>query len=208
MITILIAILILLTATIIFRLNARRVGSNNFKELSFIVLLISTIYFLLLIVGTFFGGESTPIWITTTNHLDKKIKVYIVTVYDHPVYDGISRFVDEGRNINVGDSSTIIIEYDGAIEFWTVGLDDLNKIVFFNITDSHSISKYKFNIDRSYIADNYKATLAKSDIQIYNKEELTKNTLITFDIILTLLLLVEILSSKPKNNNLTDNNKQ
>jgi hypothetical protein len=208
MITILIVILVLVTSTIILRLKSRRFGSNKFKELAFVVLLISTFYFLLLLITKFIGPESTPVWVTTTNHLDKKITVYNMTIYDHPVYDNKSRFVYKGTSLNAGDSSTTIIEYDSAIEFWTVAFDDLNKIVFFNSTNSHSISEYKFNIDKSYIADNSKATLANIDIQIYNKDKLTKDILIIVDIILTLILLIEILSSKPKFNNLADNIKQ
>jgi len=208
MITILIAILLLVTATFICRLTARRIGSTNFKQLAFVVLLVSTISLLLLVVGSFIGAESTPVWVTTTNRLDEKIKIYTITVYDHPVYDDISRFVYKGGSLNVGDSSTTIIEYDGAIEFWTVGLDDLNKIVFFNSTNSHSISEYKFNIDKVYIADHSKVKLAINDIENYSKDKLIKNILIGLNILLTLTLLLEILTSKPKFNNLADNNKQ
>jgi hypothetical protein len=196
MITILIAILLLVTATFICRLMARRIGCTNFKQLAFVVLLVSTIYLLLLVVGSSIGAESTPVWVTTINRLDQKIKIYTITVYDHPVYDDLSRFVYKGGSLNVGDSSTTIIEYYGAIEFWTVGLDDLDKVVFFDTTNSHSISKYKFNIDEGYITDQSKVQLAINDIIIYSKDKLTKDILIGFNILLTLLLLIEILTSR------------
>ena len=198
MITILIALLISLVLALFFRLKARRVGSNEFKQLGFVVFSISTIYFICGLLFTFIGAESTPIWVTSTNNLNKKIKVYNITVYDHPVYDNISRFVYRGKTLNVGESSTIIIEYDGAVEFWTVGLDDLNKIVFFNVTNSHSESSYKFIIDNDYIDDLSKVKLAIDDIKSYNKNRLTKDILSGFDILLTLILLIEILTSKTK----------
>lgn len=197
MITILITILIILIATIFGRLKERRVGSKDLKRVVFFVISISTIYFLLLFIATNIGGESTPVWVTATNHLDKKIKVYIITVYDHPVYDDISRFVYKGGTLNIGDSSTTIIEYDGAKEFWTVVLDDLDKVVFFETTKVDSIEKYNFNIDKGLIADQSKLLLAKADIIVYNKDRLIKDILIWLDIMLTIVLLIEILTSKP-----------
>jgi len=205
---VLIALLFSLTLTVFLRLKARRIGSNKFKQTSLIVLLISIIYFLLVILATFIGAESTPVWVTTTNHLDKKLTPYNIVIYDHPIYNDLSRFVYRGRALDVWDSSTTRIEYDGAIEFWTIALDDFNNIVFFDITNSHSDNEFDFKIDKSYIKDQYKVTLASSDIKIYNTDKLTNDILITIDIILIIILLIEILTSKQKFNNSLDNTEQ
>ena len=92
------------------------------------------------------------------------------------------------------------------MEFWTVGLDEFDKIVFFDTTSSHSIDEYNFTIDKGYIADQYKAGLANSDIKIYNKDKLTKDIMITIDVILILVLILEILTSRTKINKLVYNN--
>jgi hypothetical protein len=205
---ILFAFLITLILILIFRLKSRRIGSNQFRQIGIIVLCVSFFYFVLVFISPFLGLESTPVRITTTNNLDEKIKVYNITVYDHPVYGNMNRFVYKGKNINVGGTSTTMIEYDGADEFWTIGLDESGKVVFLKITNSHSISEYKFNIDKIRIDDQLKANLANADIQIFNKNKLTEDILITINIFLILLLVIEILTSKPTYHSLTNNNKQ
>ena len=128
MTTILTSILVALILTLFFRIWSGSIGSSYYKKISFLVAILTTGYFLLLLVVTNIGGESTPVWITTTNLLNKECKVYYITVYDHPVSDETNSFVYKGATLKPNDKGTTIIEYDGAMELWTVATEKNDSI--------------------------------------------------------------------------------
>ena len=164
---------------------------RTYKVASLIVSIVSGAYFFLIYLGTSQGSESTPVAITSTNHLSEECKVYNIIVYDHPVYDKTSRFVYTGTHLKKGESSMTVIEYEGAKEFWTVAINDKKVVSFFNITTSHSQSNYSINIDNS-VEDKMKAEIAQSDIIKFDRQERTKDILILIDLLLFFLLLIDL----------------
>ena len=191
MLTILIIILVSIVATLFLSLIGRYFTLRTYKVASLIVSIVSGAYFFLLYLGTSQGSESTPVAITSTNHLSEECKVYNITVYDNPVYDKTSRFVYTGTHLKKGESSMTVIEYEGAMEFWTVAIKDKKVVSFFNITTSHSQSNYSINIDNS-VEDEMKAEIAQSDIIKFDRRERTKDILILIDLLLFILLLIDL----------------
>lgn len=191
MLTVLIIILVSIVATLSLSLIGRFFTFRTYKVACLIVSIVTGAYFILLYLGTIQGSESTPVAITSTNHLSEECKVYNITVYDHPVYDNASRFVYTGTQLKKGESSMTVIEYDGAKEFWTVALNEKKGVSFFRITSSHSESKYSIDIDNS-IEDEQKAEIAKGDIIKFDTDERTKDILILIDLLLFILLLIDL----------------
>ena len=193
---ILTSILVALILTLFFSIKSRFNGSSYYKKFSFLVVILTIGFFLLLLVVTNIGGESTPIWITTTNLLNKECKVYYITVYNHPVSNEINRFVYKGTTLKPNKNSTTIIEYDGAMEFWTIATDKNENVIFFNASKLSSIEKYDISIVNNTLIDVSKAQIAINEIIRFEKQELTKNVLITIDLLLLMLLIIDLWNRK------------
>src|SRR5690606_1550117 len=92
-----------------------------------------------------------------------------------------------------GEKFAAILEIDGAVEFWIVGIDDLDKIIFFEISHYSGSSDFQFVVDQASTMDNVKSQLAFADIKTYISENRKIDTFIYIGFILSLILLFEVI---------------
>jgi hypothetical protein len=160
------------------------------------VAILTTGYFLFLLVVKNIGGESTPVWITTTNLLNKECKVYYITVYDHPVSEETNSFIYKGGALKPNDKGTTIIEYDGAMELWTVATEKNDSVIFFSSSKLSLIEKNDISIINNTLIDVSKAQIAINEIIRFEKQDLTKNVLITINLLLLMFLIIDLWNRK------------
>ncbi|EJF10061.1 hypothetical protein [Pontibacter sp. BAB1700] len=193
---VLIAILFLLIISIALEVFARLKSTGKYRIVSVVVLVLSTAYFLLLLLFSFVGMESSPVWVKTSNNYTEGLKVYHITVYDHPVYDGRSRFVSKGATLKPNESSTTVLEIDGCVAFWTIAVNTDNLLVYFKAYNSPRVKPYHDLINDNTIEDGSLAKIALDDIEQYERETFAHKTLIVIDLLLLVALIALVLTSK------------
>ncbi|RYD53597.1 MAG: hypothetical protein EOP52_05540 [Sphingobacteriales bacterium] len=177
-------LLVLLLVTAFLGLRTSR-DQRAFRTLSLPVLGITIVLLGCIALLAEIRLDSTPVGIPIRNTLKEPITFYFLTTHadSHPL-------VQERVLLQPGTATRRTIEFDGATALWTIGINASDRIVLFQSTSDPEV-RMPSDINQSIQEDPSTLHQVQKSIGDYNRARLARNSLLTVDLLLMVLISLQ-----------------
>lgn len=180
-------LLLLVTAFLGMRTSRNR---RAFRRLSLSVLVCTSGLFLLFALVYAIPPYSTPVTVTARNPQREPLDLYLITAYKEE-----PPLVQKRVWLPPGTYTQRSLEFDHATALWTVGINRSDRIVWFRTT-SDPEGRRSSDAEQLTPIDLSTRELVRKSIRDYNRDRLFRNSLLTVDLLLMVLISLQTWAPK------------